>query len=62
MIRSIQLPGDGDGPQEERFGHHQIANVDQTPLPFSFCQRPTYETTNSWVRGAKSGLEKRQCT
>ena len=65
MIRSIQLAGDGDGPQEERIGHHQLANVDQTPLAFSFCQGPTYETTNSstvWVRGAKSGLDKRQCT
>ena len=64
-IRKIQLPGEGDGPQEEKFELHQIANVDQTPLPFSFTQGPTYETTNAstvWVRGGQSGLDKRQCT
>lgn len=61
----IQLSGEGDGQQEDKFGLHQIANVDQTPLPFSFTQGPTYETTNSstvWVRGGQSGLDKRQCT
>ena len=64
-IRKVQLPESGDGAQEERFLSHQIANVDQTPLPFSFTQGPTYETTNTssvWVRGAASGLDKRQCT
>lgn len=48
-----------------RFQLHQIANVDQTPLPFAFTNGPTYETTNSstvWVRSASSGLDKRQCT
>ena len=57
--------GEGDGPQEERFGLHQITNMDQTPLPFSFTDGPTYDTTNSstvWVRGGGSGLDKRQCT
>ena len=47
------------------FQLHQLANVDQTPLPFSFTSGPTYKTTNSpsvWVRGASSGLDKRQCT
>lgn len=43
----------------------QIANVDQTPLPFAFNQGGTYETTNSWVAvwvaGGSSGLDKRQC-
>ena len=34
-IRAIQLPDGGDGPQEERFRLHQIASMDQTPLPFS---------------------------
>ena len=54
-----------DGPIEERFGLHQIANMDQTPLPFSFTSGPTYDTTNSstvWVRGEASGLDKRQST
>lgn len=41
VIQSVQLAGDGDGPQGERFGFHQLANVDQTPLPFSFTQGPT---------------------
>ena len=65
VIREIQLDQNNDGQQEERFGLHQIANVDQTPLPFSFSQGPTYETTNSssvWVRSAQSGLDKCQCT
>lgn len=65
LIRKVQLPESGDGAQEERFLSHQIANVDQTPLPFSFTQGPTYETTNAssvWVRGAASGLDKCQCT
>ena len=65
QIREVQLGGESDGPQEERFGLHQIANMDQTPLPFSFTSGPTYETTNSstvWVRGGASGLDKRQCT
>lgn len=65
QIRECQLSESGDGPQEERFQLHQIANVDQTPLPFAFTSGPTYETTNSstvWVRGASSGLDKRQCT
>lgn len=65
QIRDVQLPEEGDGPQEERFNLSQISNVDQTPLPFSFVDGPTYETTNVstvWVRGGGSGLEKRQCT
>ena len=65
QIRQHQFPESGDGPQEEKFQLHQLANVDQTPLPFAFTSGPTYETTNSpsvWVRGASSGLDKRQCT
>ena len=33
--RELKL-GDRDGLQEERFQLHQLANMDQTPLPFSF--------------------------
>ncbi len=66
QIRKLQIPSDeSDGPREERFGLHQIANMDQTPLPFSFTSGPTYDTTNTstvWVRGGASGLDKRQCT
>ena len=48
-----------------RFMPRQIANVDQTPLPFSFTSGGTYTDTGDktvWVRGAASGLDKRQCT
>lgn len=31
-IRKIQVSGEGDGPQEEKFKLCQIANMDQTPL------------------------------
>ena len=39
--------------------------MDQTPLPFSFCDGETYTDTGEqsvWVRGSGSGLDKRQCT
>ena len=48
-----------------RFTLQQIANVDQTPLPFSFTSGGTYADTGDktvWVRGGASGLDKRQCT
>ena len=48
-----------------RFTLKQIANVDQTPLPFSFTNGGTYADTGDktvWVRGGASGLDKRQCT
>ena len=61
QIRELQINGDGDGPKEDRFRLDQIANMDQTPLPFSFTEGPTYDTTNAstiWVRGGASGLDK----
>lgn len=42
-----------------------IANVDQTPLPFSFTKGEGYDVRGAktvWHRGAGSSLEKRQCT
>ena len=42
-----------------------IANMDQTPLPFTFSDGETYADTGEqsvWVRGGASGLGKRQCT
>ena len=48
-----------------RFHLSCIANVDQTPLPFSFTGGPTCNDVGSksvWVRAASSGLDKRQCT
>lgn len=59
MIHYVQLADNGDGPQEEKFKLYQIANVDQTPLPFSFTAGPTYETTNAstvWVHGGDQVL------
>ena len=64
-IRKQQPSEDSDGQMEDRFKLSQIANVDQTLLPFAFNQGSTYETTNStsvWVSGGSSGLDKRQCT
>ena len=48
-----------------RFMPSQIANMDQTPLPFCFMDGGTYADTGDktvWVRSGASGLEKRQCT
>ena len=48
-----------------RFALQQIANVDQTPLPFTFASGGTYADSGDktvWVRGGASGLDKRQCT
>ena len=48
-----------------RFKLKQIANVDQTPLPFTFTNGGTYADTGDktvWVRGGASDLDKRQCT
>ncbi len=42
-----------------------IANMDQTPLPFTFTDGETYADTGErsvWVHGGQSGLDKRQCT
>ena len=50
---------------DEKFHLSYIANVDQTPLPFSFTDGPTYDDVgvkSVWVRAASSGLDKRQCT
>ena len=42
-----------------------IANMDQTPLPFTFTDGSTYSDRGErsvWVRSGSSGLDKRQCT
>lgn len=42
----------------------QVANMDQTPLPFSFCDGEIYADTGEqsvWVWGEGSGLDKHQC-
>ena len=65
--RTITRVADEERPTRPvgRFSLQQIANVDQTPLPFSFTNGGTYADTGDktvWVRGGASGLEKRQCT
>ena len=40
-IRKVQISSEGDGQKEEKFQLCQIANMDQTPLPFSFTSGPT---------------------
>jgi len=42
-----------------------MANVDQTPLPVTFTNGPTYEEKGAktvWVQDGSSGLDKCQCT
>ena len=39
----------------------QIANIDQTPLPFTFTDGGTYADKGEksvWVRGGASGMDK----
>lgn len=48
-----------------KFSLSTIANVDQTPLPFTFNKGQGYDETGAktvWHCGAQSGLDKRQCT
>lgn len=59
----------GPGKQSEgeigQFKLSDICNIDQSPLPFAFLAGKTYANKGDetiWVRGAGSGLEKRQCT
>ena len=62
-IRQIAGQGEQVGPLRQ-FQLDQIANVDQTPLPFCFFNGETYADTGEksvWVRGGASGLEKLQC-
>ena len=48
-----------------KWTHSQVANVDQTLLPFTFTDGSTYADTGDktiWIRGGAAGLDKRQCT
>lgn len=63
-IRRVASTGEKVGPLGQ-FSLSTIANVDQTPLPFTFNGGQGYDQTGAktvWHRGAASGLEKRQCT
>ena len=65
-IRSTTKPAEGaESFDVGRFKLHQVANMNQTPLPFMFASGETYSRTGEktvWVRGGASGLDKRQCT
>ena len=63
-IRRLAKEGQASGPLGQ-WTERNIANMDQTPLPFTFSDGETYADTGEksvWVRGGASGLEKRQCT
>ena len=61
-ICHIALQGEQTG-KVGKFRPHQVANVDQTPLPFCFAHGPTYADTGDkavWVRGCGSGLAREE--
>ena len=63
-IRRVAASKDSGEPLG-KFQLSTIANVDQTPLPFTFNSGQGYNKTGDktvWHRGAASGLDKRQCT
>ena len=63
ILRVVTTEG-GEG-TSGKFSFSTIANVDQTPLPFTFNKGQGYDETGAktvWHCGAQSGLDKRQCT
>ena len=63
--KTAQVRNDEELRDVGRYSLRQIANMDQTPLPFSFASDGTYSEKGAktvWVRGGASGMEKRQCT
>ena len=63
-IRRIAASTDSDEPLG-KLQLSNIANVDQTPLPFTFNSEQGYNKMGEktvWHRGAAFGLDKRQCT
>jgi len=60
-IRTKAATGNQLGPLE-RFRLSCIVNVDQTPLPFTFTNGPTYEDKRSKTVWVKEELDKRKCT
>ena len=53
------------GPQIGKLGQFNtsnLANINETPLPFAFTNWPTYEEKGAktvWVQGGSSDLDKR---
>ncbi|RPA78178.1 hypothetical protein BJ508DRAFT_329449 [Ascobolus immersus RN42] len=68
FIRKKALPNirKGEGWKDVgKFELGNIANVDQTPMPFEFLSGSTYAQKGSrtfWAKSLGSGLDKRQCT
>ena len=57
-IRRKASEGEQIGPLDQ-WTPRQVANMDQTPLPFSFCDGETYADTGEqsvWVQGGDFGL------
>ena len=51
-IHHVALQGEQTG-KAGKFGFHQVANVDQTPLPFCFADGPTYAVTGDNRLGSR---------
>ena len=68
FIRRNAVRGAGKKQRATRLGkwkNETVANMDQTPLPFSFGGGKTYARRGSktvWVKAGQSGQDKRQCT
>jgi hypothetical protein len=66
QLRPDDKFGLGDKPADVgRYRLRNIANMDQTPLPFEFLSGQTYNTRGEktvWIKGATSGWDKRQAT
>jgi hypothetical protein len=65
-IRALRMSRpDDDDLRFGQFGPQRTYDVDQVPLPFASTNTRTLEyagTKRVWIKGAGSGLEKRQCT
>jgi hypothetical protein len=61
----VDIPRDPDVPVIGRIKLSEIANMDQSPLPFEFLKGRTYAKKGEKtvrLKGSKSGHNKRQCT
>ena len=64
-IRRVAASEAAETGQLGKFSLATIANVDQTPLPFTFNKGQGYDQKGAktvWHCGAQSGFDKRQCT
>ena len=65
FIRKVSEPHNKGSHDVGHFKLRNIANMDQTPMPFEIGTDSTYNTTGArtvWVKSLGSGLDKRQVT